>query len=380
MWKRYSIFVFVVLFFLISGCSTGPEILPQEKVLYDMAVESIKKASKEIKIATDVDADESMPKEYNRARGYLATAESKLNEKKFTEARELAEKAGNEAKLARELPRDSRSSVSNAMLIVSSVNDSELSKLFPDLITQAEKDLQDAKRYLDRKEFAMAKNYADKVINELGAKKDKFNNAIKAIKNAESEISAAKLVEADKFVSDEFDSAETLLKNAIASLKDKDFDRAKNNAESASLQAKNVKVKLPDVKRNLETTTKNEIDEAKNTLDKAKQSGAEQYALELLKIAEVSISNADLLLNQNRLLEARESSKKAKLDAESVLSKTNEEIARIKASEEDEARKKAEEEARLKAEEDAKKKAEDEEKRKEKKPEKKVKKKIIKKK
>lgn len=372
----------ITLIFLISGCSTAPEILPQEKVIYDMAVESIEKAEMEIKLAEKEEADEVMPKEYNRARGYLATATAKLNDKKFLDAKELAEKANNEAKLSRELPRDARNSVSSAILIVSSAKDSELAKLFSELVNSAEKDLQDAKKYLEKNEFAMAKNYANKVVNELGTKKDKFAKAKKAIDEADKEINAAKEADAHKFVSDEFNKAENSLKAAKTSLSNKDFDNAKRDAESSQHLARDAKNKVPDAKKNLEETVKNEINEAKNTLEKAKQDGASEYASELLNIAESSISNADSLLNQKNLVEAKEASKKAKLDAESVLNKTNEEIGRIKA--EEEAKKKAEEEAKIKAveekrkaEEEAKIKAEEEAKKKtNKKP---IKKKTIKK-
>ena len=351
-------FTCIILACFIAGCAGGPEILPQERVIYNRTVKAINKAKNEIKLAEDADAEDLMPKEYNKAKGYLATAETKLNEKKFSEAKEFADKASNEAKLSRNLPKDARNSVSNAILIVSSVQKSKLAKLFPDLIKSSEKDLQDARKCLDRNEFAMAKNYADKVINELGAKKNGFDKAEKIISEAEKEINSAKDSEADKYVQDEFDDATTALENAKTFLSNKDFDKANSNAEIAIKTAKSAKKKVPDMKKNLDAAISNEIKEVKNTLEQAKQTGAQQYALELLKIAELSISRADTLYNQRKLLEAKEASKKAKLDAENAMNKTNEEIAGIKA--EEDAKKKAEEAAKLKAEEDAKKKTEEE--------------------
>lgn len=352
--------IYVILIFFLAGCAGGPEILPQEKIVYDVTVEALEKADAEIKLAEEEGADESMPKEYNKARGLFATAEAKLNEKKFSDAKELAEKARNEAKLARELPSEARSSINNAASIISSTGNSELAKIFPDLIRGAQKDLSEATKCLGKKDFVMAKVYARKVINELGLKKEKFELASNAVKEAENNINAAKLAEADKFLSDEFRNAEDYLKKAKAGLESKDFDSAKNNAESASKISKNALTKVPDTIRNLETTVRNNISDAKNTLEKAKQAGAEQHALELLKIAENSILNAESLLSQNKLSDAKESSEKAKSDAESVINKINEESERVKA--EEEARLKAEEEVKLKVAEEARIKAEEEKK------------------
>lgn len=271
----------------IEGCAINPS----PKVNLETAGTVITEARQSIANARDEKAPEYAPKEFADAESLLQQSQDMLMKKRGEDAIDLAFLAGVDAKIAMAMAREA-----NAKYRIQKAKDDKMevyweAKSNEVAIAKTRQAIAEKVAYDAQTNSEISSETADMRVQKAEVQL--------AIAKAEVEMKMASLLNAQKYAEQAYNDADASLKEALAALADKDFEKATAAAENSAKYASNAQVqaKAKSEAENAETMRKKDkavtaIAKAEVALDEAKALMADQYAKELYDKAEKSMKDA----------------------------------------------------------------------------------------
>ena len=298
--KRLICLAFGVCLVLCS-CSGRPALTKAQEVPYNETEALIKVAKKDLETAKKAGADKYAKSLTANSESSIKTAETLLRNKDFDRAKEAAQKGGNDAKLALNLPTDAVNSVTEAENQLNSAKEGAADVEAPESFKEATDSLAAAKAAITKKDYNAAKDSARASVEAAKKSIEEPAAAKASIAQAENDLNMAKSLGLDQSAADQFKAASDGLESAKATLETHDNAKVKELADKAST----------DVKEEMKKSINLVVEQAKTDLDNAKTAGAAEFAAEQLALAEESVTNATALLESGDYASAKTSAEKA---------------------------------------------------------------------
>lgn len=305
---------------LVTAGNTGSEQIEAQKKQADVKASAeavIKKAKNDIEVANKLKAGETNKTVYNRAKGYLATAESLFESKQYERAEEFASKATYDLLLIVQLPLDAKKSLDNAMsALTTAKTDENIGKYYSALLDTSDKNIVIAQKAFYENDFSTTKALADSINKSITDAKATIDNANNSVEQARTEVYNVRDMDGSIYMPDLYNKAYTALRDArTAFYSDKKLDIAIKKAGEAISLAKQVMQGIESAKKSLEVEVPKLIDDATKMIDSAKQVSAGKYCPDLLKSIETSYASAKTLVTEKNFAKAKEIANKVITDA-----------------------------------------------------------------
>lgn len=227
---------------VIYGCA-GPQIKPQDNKTMDAAKTAIEQAKKDIEEAKTAEAEKYALELLDSAGSKLIIANESFDKKDYEIALSFAQKASEDAKLAKAKSLASKA-IEQAKKDIETAKEMKADKVAPDLMKSAEENLTNAGKSFEEKDYTNALDLAKKAsenANEAMKLVELSQKAVSLVEQAKKDVGEAKKAGALKHAPELMKSAEENLDNAVSSLKSKDYLKAIEFAIKASDDAKTAK-------------------------------------------------------------------------------------------------------------------------------------------
>jgi|GEM_PF-1807401 len=229
---------------VFAGCAKV--IKPADKPMYDRTVAAIDNAKAELKLTEKAPTLKDLTEMFNSAKSYLSTAEEWLDKGQYTKAVDMANKAGETAKMVRELPGQVQSLIAETEKNLQLAKEVGMDKTYGKMFKEVTNNIWDAKEYVRLKKFELAKSYAAQALASINKANKDVEKATDEVTKAKTALAEAKDANADTLVPDMYKNVEEALKTAAEAMDKANFVQAAESAAKASQLAKEALVKAKE--------------------------------------------------------------------------------------------------------------------------------------
>ncbi|MEW6605854.1 MAG: DUF4398 domain-containing protein [bacterium] len=300
----------------------------EKAYLVNRVVTSISNANALIRKAEDSGAEKYAPAMLKDAKNLLAQTEKALDEKNYSQALNLANRALEKAREAKEKAKEEaeqeakrkavESAISMANEAIKAAKKAEAEKYAPAMLSEAKKLLAQAKEALNVRNYSDSLGFANRASEKAREAKEesyqkakeeaeqevKRKEAESAISMANEAIEAAEKAEAEKYAPAMLSEAKKLLAQAKEALNVRNYSDSLGFANRASEKAREAKEEsYQKAKEEAEQEVKRKeaesaISMANKAIEAAEKAEAEKYAPAMLKDAKNLLAQAEKALDE----------------------------------------------------------------------------------